>query len=62
MKLIIQIPCQNEAGSLPSVLNELPRQVPGFSKVELLVIDDGSTEGTADVARRLGAEHIVRLA
>lgn len=60
MKLIIQIPCYNEAPTLAITLAALPRQVPGFDKVEWLVIDDGSTDNTAEVARANGADHIVR--
>lgn len=60
IKLIIQIPCYNEAESLPHALPQLPREVPGCDRVEWLVIDDGSTDDTSDVARRLGADHIVR--
>jgi glycosyltransferase involved in cell wall biosynthesis len=59
MKLIIQIPCLNEAETLPETVADLPRRVPGFEQVELLVIDDGSTDDTVEVARRLGVEHIV---
>jgi glycosyltransferase involved in cell wall biosynthesis len=61
MKLVIQIPCLNEEESLPKVLSELPREVPGFDRVEWLIIDDGSTDGTAEVAQRLGVDHLVRL-
>jgi glycosyltransferase involved in cell wall biosynthesis len=61
MKLIIQIPCYNEAGTLPETLKQLPRQISGFDQVEFLVVDDGSSDGTADVARGLGVDHIVRL-
>jgi len=60
IKLIIQIPCYNEAESLPHALPQLPREVPGCDRVEWLVIDDGSTDDTSDVARRLGADHVVR--
>ena len=60
-KLIIQIPCYNEAETLPLTLKELPRQVEGFDKVEWLVIDDGSTDNTSEVAMANGADHIVRL-
>src|SRR5690349_24371958 len=61
MKLIIQIPCLNEEATLPATLADLPREVPGFDAVELLVIDDGSTDRTVEVARENGVEHIVRL-
>src|ERR671919_1264566 len=61
MKLIIQIPCLNEEHQLPSTLKALPRQVGGFDSVEWLIIDDGSTDRTIDVAREHGVEHIVRL-
>jgi len=61
-KLIIQIPCFNEAEQLPTTLAALPRQVPGFSRVEWLVIDDGSSDATAEVARAQGADHVVRHA
>ncbi|HZV81852.1 MAG TPA: glycosyltransferase family 2 protein [Geobacteraceae bacterium] len=59
MKLIIQIPCFNEAESLPITLKELPREVPGFDRVEWLVINDGSTDDTEKVARELGVDHLV---
>ena len=60
-KLIIQIPCLNEAATLPATLADLPRAIAGIDVVEVLVIDDGSRDGTADVARRCGVEHVVRL-
>ncbi|MBJ6727321.1 glycosyltransferase family 2 protein [Geomesophilobacter sediminis] len=59
MKLIIQIPCFNEAETLPVTLKDLPREVPGFDEVEWLVINDGSTDATAEVARRCGVDHVV---
>jgi len=61
-KLIIQIPCFNEAGQLPAMLAGLPREVPGFDCVEWLVIDDGSTDETVEVARANGVDHVVSLA
>lgn len=62
MKLIIQIPCFNEAQVLPKTLSQLPRHMEGFDQVEILVIDDGSKDDTANVARTSGADHIVHLA
>ncbi len=59
MKLIIQIPCLNEAEHLPAALAELPREVPGFDLVEWLVIDDGSTDDTRNVALACGVDHVV---
>ena len=61
MKLIIQIPCFNEEAQLPATLVDLPRTVPGFDQVEWLVVDDGSTDRTIEVARAGGVDHIVRL-
>lgn len=61
MKLIIQIPCFNEAQILPKTLSQLPKEMYGFDAVEILVIDDGSTDDTAKVAREYGADHIVHL-
>lgn len=60
-KLIIQIPCLNEAQTLPATLADLPRSVPGIDTIEVLVIDDGSRDGTAEVARAHGVAHIVRF-
>jgi glycosyltransferase involved in cell wall biosynthesis len=61
MKLIIQIPCWNEADQLPATLADLPRAVEGFDEVQWLVIDDGCTDGTVEVARAAGVDHLVRL-
>ena len=60
MKLIIQIPCLNESETLAIALAELPREVAGFDTVEWLIIDDGSTDNTAEVARQNGVHHVVR--
>jgi len=59
MKLIIQLPCFNEAAQLPGTLAALPRQVEGFDAVEWLLVDDGSTDDTVAVARALGVDHVV---
>lgn len=59
MKLIIQIPCLNEAEQLPAMLAELPRTVAGFDVVEWLVIDDGSTDDTRQVALACGVDHVI---
>ena len=61
MKLIIQVPCLNEAPRIAAVLAGLPRELPGIDEIEYLVIDDGSTDGTADVARQAGVHHLVRF-
>ena len=61
IKLIIQIPCWNETASLPKTLQDLPTLIPGVDIIETLIIDDGSMDGTADVARENGVQHVVRL-
>lgn len=61
MKLIIQIPCYNEAKTLPETLADLPRSLPGIDVIETLVIDDGSKDETVAVARALGVDHIVQM-
>ena len=62
MKLIIQIPCLNEEKTLPLVIRDLPKKIDGISKIETLIIDDGSTDRTSHVARELGVDHIIQLA
>ena len=61
MKLIIQIPCYNEAATLPATVQDLPRQLPDVDEVEILVVDDGSVDGTKAIARDLGVDHIVQM-
>ncbi|HZX09406.1 MAG TPA: glycosyltransferase family 2 protein [Acidobacteriota bacterium] len=61
MKLIIQIPCFNEAKYLPITLKDLPREIKGIDQIETLVIDDGSRDNTAEVAEKNGVDHIVRF-
>ena len=58
-KLIIQIPCYNEADTLPQVIADLPSELPGVEEIEYLVIDDGSTDQTVEVARNHGVHHII---
>jgi glycosyltransferase involved in cell wall biosynthesis len=61
MKLIIQIPCYNEAQTLPETLRALPRHLHGVDQIEYLVIDDGSVDDTAQAAWEAGAQHVIRL-
>jgi glycosyltransferase involved in cell wall biosynthesis len=60
VKLIVQIPCLNEEATLAQTLIDIPRRIPGIDKVEILIIDDGSTDATVGVAQRFGVDHIVR--
>lgn len=62
MKLIIQIPCYNEADTLEIALNELPTELEGIDEIEYLIIDDGSMDETVEVAKHWGVDHIVRFA
>lgn len=59
MKLIVQIPCFNEEATLPATFNDIPKQIDGVDVVEILIIDDGSTDKTIEVAKALGVNHIV---
>jgi len=61
VKLVIQIPCYNEEATLPQTIRDLPRALPGIDEIEYLVVDDGCTDRTAEVAQELGAHHIVHL-
>lgn len=60
MKLIIQIPCFNEENTLPLTINDLPTKIKGISVLEYLVIDDGSTDNTVNIASQLGVHHIIK--
>jgi glycosyltransferase involved in cell wall biosynthesis len=61
VKVVIQIPCFNEEPTLPKTVQDLPRELPGVDEVEILVVDDGSTDRTAAVAQELGVDHLVRV-
>ena len=61
MKLIIQIPCLNEEESLPKTLADLPKKIDGIDTIEILIIDDGSSDRTSEVAKKYGVQNIVRF-
>lgn len=61
MKLIIQIPCYNEEATLPEVIDDLPEQIDGIDAIEYMIIDDGSSDKTVEVAKKLGVHHILEL-
>ena len=61
MKLIIQIPCLNEEHTLPKTLEDLPKQIEGIDSIEILIIDDGSTDKTVEVAKSLGVHHVLQF-
>ncbi|MDA9982872.1 glycosyltransferase family 2 protein [Gammaproteobacteria bacterium] len=60
MKLIVQIPCYNEEETLPQTIQDIPREIEGIDEIELLIVDDGSTDQTIKVAKDLGVDHIIR--
>ena len=60
MKLIVTIPCYNEEKNLAAVIQEIPRRMPGIDTVEVLIIDDGSTDNTIQVAQQAGADYIIK--
>ena len=60
MKLIIQIPCLNEAETLPKIISEIPKTIEGIDTIEVLVIDDGSTDGTIRAAKASGVTRVLR--
>ena len=62
MKLVIMIPCLNEEATLPLVLLKIPKKIPGISSIDVLVINDGSTDKTVEVAQNLGVKHIINHA
>jgi glycosyltransferase involved in cell wall biosynthesis len=61
MKLIVQIPALNEEGTIEETIRAIPRSIPGITSVEILVIDDGCTDKTVEVARRAGADHVLHM-
>jgi glycosyltransferase involved in cell wall biosynthesis len=62
MKLMIQIPCLNEEDTLPAVLADIPKSIEGIHEIEILIIDDGSTDRTVEIARELGVDHVLSFA
>ena len=61
MKLIIQVPCYNEAETLEIALNDLPKHIDGIDEIEYLIINDGSADNTVEVAKKWGVHYVVNL-
>ena len=62
MRLVVQVPCLNEEETLPAVLSTIPKEIPGVDEILVLIIDDGSTDRTIEVAQEHGVKHFVRHA
>src|SRR5690606_21901937 len=62
MKVFIQVPCLNEEATLPLVLESIPKKIKGVDEIEILVIDDGSSDKTVEIAKQHGVKHFVRHA
>ena len=60
MKLIVQIPCYNEERTLPQTVRDISKQIQGVDEIEILVVDDGSTDKTVEVGRKIGVDHVVK--
>jgi len=61
LKVMVIIPCYNEEKTLPLVIDSIPRAIPGVDSIEVLVVNDGSSDGTAAVARELGVDYLITL-
>ena len=61
MKLIVQIPCHNEEKTLPMTIKDIPAKIEGIDKIDILIINDGSTDSTVSIAKKLGVEHVLNI-